>query len=51
MRFASVASLALLAFAQASGAQDPTRIALVSLCDPSKIATLKSDPLLASRYP
>jgi hypothetical protein len=34
---------ALLALAQASGAQDPARIALVSLCDPAKIATLEGD--------
>jgi hypothetical protein len=42
-RIALVASLVLLAFAQTSGAQDPARIALVSLCDPTKIATLTSD--------
>jgi predicted outer membrane protein len=40
---AAIAILALLALTPAAHAADPARIALVSLCDPAKIATLTSD--------
>jgi hypothetical protein len=39
----AIVLLALLALAPAAHAADPARIALVSLCDPAKIATLTSD--------
>jgi hypothetical protein len=38
-----IALLTLLALAPPSSAADPARIALISLCDPEKIATLTSD--------
>jgi hypothetical protein len=40
---AAIALLALLALTPPASAADPARIALVSLCDPAKIATLTSD--------
>jgi hypothetical protein len=40
---AAIALLAFLALTPAASAADPARIALVSLCDPAKIATLTSD--------
>jgi len=39
----AIALFALLALTPAASAADPARIALVSLCDPAKIATLTSD--------
>jgi hypothetical protein len=41
--FAAIAFLAFLALTPPAFAADPARIALVSLCDPAKIATLTSD--------
>jgi len=40
---AAIILLALLALTPAASAADPAHIALVSLCDPAKIATLTSN--------